>query len=115
MAAFLPVSNTSQAWFVWALSASISLSSSKILLVDLGLHYPFYLQFLQLSVAAGLFILRIAVSCFSSTQVRFSVKNRLDFLLLLLLSGSLAISSTLITQAVLHFPNLATLSMLPVS
>jgi hypothetical protein len=34
---------------VWALCAAISLSSSKHLLVDVGLHYPLHLHLLQLS------------------------------------------------------------------
>jgi hypothetical protein len=37
-----------QQLFLWALSAAISLSSSKYLLVDVGLHCPLHLHLLHL-------------------------------------------------------------------
>lgn len=99
-----------QELFVWALCASLSMSSSKYILIDLGLYYPFHLHLLQLSTA----VIPDAVNLFRSRagQPLFPTDSRITLLLSLVLPGIVATSSGLLLQAVLHFPNLATLSML---
>jgi hypothetical protein len=98
--------------FLWALSAAISLSSSKYLLVDVGLHCPLHLHLLHLGSLTLWSVLGFArqEACPPSSLVR----SKPGFLLGVVLPGGMAVASGLVLQAILHFPNLATIAMLPV-
>jgi hypothetical protein len=98
--------------FLWALSAAVSLSSSKYLLVDEGLHCPLHLHLLQLGSLTIWSVLGFVrqETCPPSSLLR----SRRGFLLGIGLPGGMAVASGLLLQAILHFPNLATMAMLPV-
>jgi len=98
---------------VWTLCAAVSIGTTKYILVDLNFHYPLHLVIIQL-VAAGTVTL-----CFRATRLENIITatngtgNR-SWLFGMTLSGLEALSLAFSTQAILHFPNLSTLAMLPV-
>lgn len=100
--------------FGWAICASMSLSSSKYLLVDSNLHYPFRLYILQMSFTI---MLSTFGFCLEEEQLLSLVPATAcarTICLRVLEPGLVAIPGMLGLQAILHFPNLATVGMLPV-
>lgn len=100
--------------FAWPLCAAASLASSKYLLVDAGLHYPFHLFLLQTIFAILLRVLELACCLKTLPGIPIETPTRGYLLVASLLSIIIASSSILTLQALLHFPNLATIAMLSV-
>jgi hypothetical protein len=102
------------AQLAWVLCTTLSISSSRYLLLDLGLHYPFCIHLLQLHAALLVTVLRPARFRKGMETVRSRSLSRGQFLRALLRSVLISLSGTLAMQAIMHFPNLATIVMLPV-
>jgi hypothetical protein len=94
----------------WALGAAFSIVSSRYLLVDLGFHYPFCLHLLQVLATIllqAILLTWLNVEACSVVLPNSSVNQGI-------LRAALPLSSALMLQAALHFPNLTTLTMLSV-
>ena len=101
--------------FGWAICASVSLSSSKYLLIDLNLHYPFLLHTLQLSFTVLLGTLELGLKGERLRSPVSSTGCARTICLQLLEPRLVAMPGVLLVQAILHFSNLATIAMLAVS
>lgn len=109
-------------WCVWTVASSLSLVSSKYILVNRNYHYPLHLLLSHLLLAAlgstcrtlryrG----RLSVA-FSAPHWKVLWNNRkLKGLFELVAIALAAASLPLVMQAVLHFWNLTTLCMIAVS
>lgn len=100
---------------VWAVSAVVSVLSSRYLLVELNVHFPFHLHLLQLATAGlGAAALHLWHRSASSTRPSHP-STEPGWRLLLPLATLMALSTILSLQAILHFLNLPTLLMMTVS
>lgn len=99
--------------FIWFICASLSLLSSRHLLVEQNIHYPLQLYFNQLAVAV------LLTSCrhWKLPDDKEIFRERLQFRKTGLVAASLCSMSLSIIcafQAILHLQNLPTLVMMTV-
>lgn len=104
--------NTTGDWerCAWTLCAAASLVTSKYILVDYNFHYPLHLVTIQV-VATGAVALFGRYAGFENIIVK---ENR-SWQFIAMVNCLDALALALWTQTILHFPNLATLGMLPVT
>jgi hypothetical protein len=100
---------------VWTLCATTSMVTSKYLLVDLNFHYPLHLVILQLGAACAITLYDNVIRRPRNVTAIACIPKGRSWLFDMALSGPAALSLPLSTQAILHFPNLSTLAMLPVN
>jgi hypothetical protein len=100
---------------LWAMCAALSVSSSKYLLLDLGFHYPFCLLLLQLVPTILLCAFILAQHKVEACQI-VPPGSLISWppLRTGLQASLVALSSALVLQATLHFPNPNILVMLSV-
>jgi hypothetical protein len=100
---------------IWAVAATVSILSSRYLLVELNLHYPLHLHLLQLATAGAIastdYLQHTASSSVPSSK-RTTWPDLFPFAIVATLMATAAVFSV---QAVLHSQNLPTLIMLAVS
>ena len=98
--------------YAWTLCAATSIVTSKYILVDFNYHYPLHLVMMQLVTAGAVTLLTRAAKSGGVVDPVAADENhpRLLFISNCLDASSLALAS----QAILHFPNISTLAMLPV-
>ena len=101
--------------FVWTLCAATSMVISKYLLVDLNFHYPLHLAILQLGAAGVITLYDTVIRRPWNVAAVTRTPNGRQWLFNVALSGPEALSLLFSTQAILHFPNLSTLAILPVN
>lgn len=94
---------------IWALCTGVSMYTSKLLLVDMNLHYPLHLHLLQLAIAT------LLVLVFSSPRHQYTrLPTFTECTVIFGASCLMALSTGFNLQAILHFPNLTTLTMFSV-
>lgn len=96
---------------IWTLCAATSMVTSKYLLVDLNFHYPLHLVILQLGAAGAITLYDNMTRRPRNVTAVARIPKSFD----IALSGLEVLSLILSAQAILHFPNLSTLAMLPVN
>ena len=100
---------------IWTLCTATSMITSKYLLVDLNFHYPLHLVILQLSAAGAITMYDNVTRRSRNVTVVARIPKGHPWLFGMAVNGPMALSLPLATQAILHFPNLPTLAMLPVN
>jgi len=108
--------NTTGDWehYAWTLCAAVSLVTSKYILVDYNFHYPLHLVTIQV-VATGAIALFGRAAGFENIISTTIVKENHSWQFIAIANCLDALALIFWTQTILHFPNLATLGMLPVS
>ena len=104
--------------FVWTVSASVSLLSTRYLLVESNFHYPVLLYLAQLIVATVAVIVQTTRSRKARGEEHVQRRGRQMHRGTYMALGAMcfaALSMLCMLQAVLHFTNLPTLTMLVVS
>lgn len=107
--------NASGDWgrVAWTLCAAASIVTSKYILVDCNYHYPFHLVLMQVLAIAAVALLGRAVGVNHLVPTSIIKENR-DWGWIATVDCLEGLSLAFWIQAILHFPNLATLGMLPV-
>ena len=100
---------------IWAFCAATSLFTSKHLLVDVNLHYPMHLLLTQFAAATALALYFHLTPGIQTLRVRSRQLRTRDWALLIVSTCLTALSMPLTIQAILHFQNMSTLAMFPVS
>jgi hypothetical protein len=108
--------NTTGDWerCAWTLCAAVSFVTSKYVLVDYNFHYPLHLVTIQV-VATGAIALFGRAAGFENIISTMIVKENRPWQFIAMVNCLDALAMAFWTQTILHFPNLATLGMLPVS
>lgn len=100
---------------IWTLCAATSMITSKYLLVDLNFHYPLHLVILQLGAAGAITLYDNVTKRPRNMAAVARIPKSRPWLFNMAVSSLEALCLPLSTQAILHFPNLSTLAMLPVN
>jgi hypothetical protein len=108
---FQAVGRTSR--YAWTCCASMSLLTSRYILVDLNLHYPFHLLLIHLVAALSLDVY-FQRSRKNSTNKACRQSLARERALRATSVVLMALSMPFTVQAILHMPSLSTLAMFPV-
>lgn len=100
---------------LWVACAAISITSSRYILCDLGLHYPTYLLILQLSATLVVSVVRLALNTYSTHQKLWLLDTRRDYYSSLARSCILTLAGFFVLQAILHTRNLLSIAIGSVS
>lgn len=98
----------------WLICATISLLSSKYLLVELNVHYPLYLHLLHLVTATLLTIISRLRQRSKRPHTLADRPSISGWILLVVLAGMMVLAMACTMQAILHFQNLPTVVILSV-
>ncbi|KAH7138324.1 hypothetical protein B0J11DRAFT_12740 [Dendryphion nanum] len=97
--------------YVWAVCASVSIVTSKYLLVDLNFHFPLHLHIWQLMGVIAFTSCNLLRHPLSPNERLFRLTGP-QWIFLVLLAVSIATSLIFSIEALLHYPNVTTIAML---
>ncbi|PVH97692.1 hypothetical protein DM02DRAFT_673924 [Periconia macrospinosa] len=110
--AFDQVQNTRL--ITWTFAATLSILTSRYLLVELNAHYPIHLHLLQLATAGAITTATYSRQTFAQSSPSIGKEKWQQWLPLAIVAALMATATTFSVQAVLHSQNLPTLTMLAV-